>query len=160
MNIIKKSIIKDILTNIVYSILIVIYFVCFNTQGSLLDSTVLIKYIDISCLTFLVIAITMFEIGYRKENSKIFINGIEFLVLAIFTLLIKLMPKTLGCTMKSYTEIGVYAFIGYYILKSAIMYTKERHDLVKSLSDIKDIIKEEPKKKETKRKNIKVEEGK
>lgn len=160
MNIFKKTIVRDILTNIIYLILVVIYFVCFNTQGNLLDSTILTKYIDISSMTFLVIAIIMFEIGYRNDKAKIFINGIEFLVLAIFTLFIKHMPKVLGCTMKDYTEIGTYAFIAYYILKSAIMYTKQRHDLLKNLSDIKEIVKEEPRKKQTKRKNIKVKEGK
>lgn len=117
-------------------------------------------YINISSMTFLLIAIIMFEIGYRKEKIKIFINGIEFLALAIFTLLMKHMPKVLGNTMKSYTEVGVYAFISYYILKSAIMYTKKRHDVLKNLSDIKEIVKDEPIKKTTKRKNIKEKEGK
>ena len=40
------------------------------------------------------------------------------------------------------------------------MYTKLKHDELKNLSDIKEIVKEEPIKKETKRKNKKVEEGK
>ena len=58
--------------------------------------------------------------------------------------------------MIDYTQFGIYAFISYYIIKSAIMYTKMRHDQLKELSDIKDIVKEEPTKKVTKRKNIKV----
>jgi len=69
------------------------------------------------------------------------------------------MPKALGSTIKNYTEIVTYAFIAYYILKSVIMYTKMKHDELKSLSDIKEIVKEEPIKKVSKRKNIK-EEGK
>ena len=158
--VLKKNIVRDILANIIYLILVVIYFVTFNTQGNLLDSETLIKYIDISSITFLLIAIVMFEIGYRKDKAKIFIYGIEFLALAIFTLLIKHMPKVLGYTMKEYTEIGTYAFIAYYILKSGVQYTIKKQNELKSLSDIKEIIKEEPTKKETKRKNIKVEEGK
>lgn len=159
MNIFKKSIVRDILTNIIYLILIIIYFVFLNTQGSLLDPKVLERYIDISSITFLFISIVLIEIGYRKEKSKIFINGIEFLALAICTLLIKHMPKVLGNTMKEYNEVVTYAFIGYYILKSAIMYTKIKQDKLNSLSDIKEIVKEEPTKRVTKRKNIK-EEGK
>lgn len=152
--------IKDILTNIIYLILVLVYFITFNTQGSLLDLEILIKYIDISSMTFLAIAIVMFEVGYRKEKTKIFIYGIEFFVLAIFTLLIKHMPKVLGYTMKDYIEVGIYAYIAYYILKSAIQYTIQKQNELKSLSDIKEIVKEEPTKKETKRKNVKVEEGK
>ena len=159
-DIFKKEIVKNILTNTIYSIIIIIYFITFNTQGSLLDSETLIKYIDISSLTFLTIAIIMFEVGYRKDKSKIFIYGIEFLVLAIFTLLIKHMPKVLGYTMKDYTEVGTYLFIAYYILKSGFQYTIKKQNELKDLSDIKEIVKEEPTKKEAKRKNIKVEEGK
>lgn len=160
MNTLKKPIVKDVITNVVYLMLIIIYFVCFNTQVTPLEQTILIKYIDISSLVFLLIAIVMFEVGYRNDKTKIFINGVEFLVLAISTLLIKHIPKTLGYTIKQYTETVTYAFIAYYILKSVIMYTKLKHDELKNLSDIKEIVKEEPIKKETKRKNKKVEEGK
>ena len=160
MKIFKKPIVKDVITNAIYMLLIIIYFICFNTQVTTLEQAIMMRYIDISSIAFVGIAVIFFEIGYRKEKSKIFINGIEFLVLAIFTLLIKHLPKVLSCSMKNYTEVGIYAFVAYYILKSAIMYTKMKQDELKSLSDIKDIVKEEPTKKATKRKNIKVEEGK
>lgn len=159
MEILKKPIVKDILTNIVYLILVVAYFICFNTQISVLETTILTQYINISSIVFLGIAIVMLEAGFRKSKIKIFINGIEFISLAIFTLLIKHMPKVFGYTMKSYTEIGTYIFIAYYILKSAITYTKMKQDQLKQLSDIKEIVKEEPTRKATKRKNKK-EEGK
>ena len=159
-DILKKDIVKDAVTNTIYLILVAIYFITFNTQGNLLDTDTLIKYIDISSMTLLSIAIVMFEVGYRKDKAKIFIYGIEFLVLAIFTLLIKHMPKVLGYTIKDYTEIGIYAYSAYYILKTAIQYTIKKQNELKSLSDIKEIVKEEPTKKETKRKNINKEEGK
>ena len=160
MKIFKKTIIRDIIANVIYSILVISYFWCFNTQVTLLDSPTIIKYINISSLTFLGIAIIMFEWAYRKDKSKLYVYGLEFLALAIFTLLIKHIPKVFGYTTKTYTEIGTYAFLGYYILKSGIQFTMEKQNQLKSLSDIKEIVKEEPTKKVTKRKNIKVEEGK
>ena len=160
MEFLKKPIVKDILVNIIYLLLIVIYFICFNTQGTLLTADILTQFINISSMVFLIISIIMLEVGYRKENIKIFINGIEFFILALFTLLIKHMPKVLGNTMKGYVEVGIYASIVYYILKSAVIFTKDKHDQLKNLSDIKEIVKEEPTRKATKRKNIKVEEGK
>ena len=160
MEILKKPIIKDLITNITYSLLIIIYFIYFNTQANILDTAVLERYIDISSMTFLFISIVLIEMGYRKEKTKVFINGFEFLVLAVFTLLIKQMPKVLGNTMKSYTEVGTYAFIAYYILKTAISYTKMKQDELNNLSDIKEIVKEEATRKAAKRKNIKIEEGK
>ena len=159
-NIFKKTIVKDILANIIYLLLVVIYFVCFNTQAIQLETKVLENYINISSLTFLFISIIFFELGYRKNKRKVFINGIEYFTLAIFTLLIKHLPKVSGYTVNNYTEVVTYVFIAYYIIKSAIMYTKKKHDELKSLSDIKEIVKEEPAKKMTKRKNKKVEEGK
>ena len=158
-DIFKKTIVRDIFTNTIYLILIVLYFIIFNTQVNILAQEVIIQYINISSLVFLIIGITLFEIGYRKEKGKIFLNGIEFIILAIFTLLIKHMPKVSDYTIKEYTEMVVYGFTAYYILKSGIMYTKMKQDQLKSLSDIKEIVKEEPIKKATKRKNIK-EEGK
>ena len=160
MEILKKPIVKDIITNVIYMLLVIIYFICFNTQVITLEQSIILRYVDISSIVFVGIAIILFEIGYKNEKAKIFTNGVEFLILAIFTLLIKHMPKALGCTMKSYTEIVTYAFIIYYILKTAVMYTKMQQDKLKALSDIKEIVKEEPTKKATKRKNIKVEEGK
>ena len=159
-DILKKDIVKDILTNIIYLILVAVFFIVFNTQASLLNSNTLLKYIDISSITFLVIAIVMFEIGYKKGKTKIFIYGIEFVVLAIFTFLIKHIPKAFGYTMKEYIEVGIYAYIAYYVSKSGIQYTIKKQNELNSLSDIKEIVKEEPTKKATKRKNIKVEEGK
>ena len=146
-------------SNIIFVLLIVIYFICFNTQCVNLETSILTQCINISSLIFLGIAIVMFEIGYRKDKKKIGIHGIEILVLGIFTLLMKHMPRILESDMKTYIEMGTYGFIIYYVLKSAIMYTKKKQEELKSLSDIKEIVKEEPIKKEAKRRNKK-EEGK
>ena len=159
-DILKKDIVKCILTNIIYLILVLIYFITFNTQGSLLGADTLVIYIDISSMTFLAITIVMLEVGYRKKKTNIFIYGIEFMVLAVFTLLLKHIPKVLGYTIKEYTELVIYAYSAYYILKSAIQYTIKKQNELKSFSDIKEIVKEQPTKKETKRKNIKEEEVK
>lgn len=159
MEILKKPIIKDVITSITYLLLVIMYFVCFNTQVYELDSAKTSIYINISSMTFLVISIIMFEVGFRKEKTKIFVNGVEFFILAISTLLISHMPRVLEKTVQNYTEMVIYAFVTYYITKIGILYTKSRYDKLKSMSDIKDIVKEEPTKKETKRKNKK-EEGK
>lgn len=159
MEILKKTIIKDIITNATYMLLVIIYFVCFNTQVISLEQTMITKYVEISSLTFLGIATIMLEVGYRNDKMKIFTNGIEYLVLAIVTLLIKHIPKAYGYTNLEYTKIITTAFIAYYIVKTATMYTKLRYEQLQKLSDIKEIVKEEPQKKPTQRKNKK-EEGK
>ena len=58
-----------------------------------------------------------------------------------------------------YSLTGANIIGVYYILKSAILYTKMQQDKLNSLSDIKEIVKDEPKKIIPRRKNKK-EEGK
>lgn len=151
---------RDILSNLAYSAIIIIYFVCFNLQYGTLNAVALSQYIKISSLGFLGISIIMLEIGYRKSLKNIFMTGIEFATLATFILLIQHIPKLFNLSDNTYILIGSYLFAIYYILKSAVLYTKEKQNELNSLSDIKEIVKEEPRKKETKRKNKKIEEGK
>lgn len=150
----------DVLANLAYSSMIMIYFMFFNIQYEVLPEATLIKYINISSIAFLLISILMIEISYRKEDGGTLIYGLEFLVLAIFTLLIQHLPKLFKCNTQTYILIGSYLFALYYMLKSTILYTREKQKELESLSDIKEIVKDEPIKKATKRKNKKVEEGK
>ena len=131
----------------------------FNIKYEVFSELILTKYINLSSLAFLLISILIIEISYKKENDNLLIYGLEFLALAIFTLLIKHIPKLLGCSTQTYILVGSYLFAIYYMLKSTILYTKERQEELKKFSDIKEIVKEEPLKKATKRKNKK-EEGK
>lgn len=151
---------RDILANFIYSAIIIIYFIFFNLQYKSLAVSTLTEYVKISSLIFLVISILMLEIGFRKTLKSIFINGFEFLGLATFILLMQHLPKLFKWTDNTYILIGSYLFAIYYTLKSAILYTIEKQKELNNLSDIKEIVKEEPIKKPSKRKNKKVEEGK
>lgn len=145
----------DILANLAYSSMIMLYFMFFNIQYEAVSEIVLVKFINISSIVFLTIAILTIEIAYRKEDDSTLVYGIEFLVLAIFTLLIKHMPKLLECGTQTYILVGSYLFAIYYMLKSTISYTKERQQELNQYIDIKEIVKEEPIRKATKRKNKK-----
>lgn len=158
-NNINNLITGDILANLAYSSMIMIYFMFFNIQFEVVSEITLTKYINVSSISFLVVAIVIIETAYKKDSDKILIYGLEFLVLAIFTLLIKHIPKLLNYSTQTYILVGSYLFAIYYMLKSTIIYTIEKHQDLKQLSDIKEIVKDEPIKKATKRKNKK-EEGK
>lgn len=156
---INKSVTGDVLVNLAYSSIIMIYFMFFNIQYEVVSNEILIKYINLSSFIFLAIAILIIEISYKKEDDNLFIYGLEFLVLSIFTLLIKHIPKLFNCNTQTYILIGSYLFAIYYMLKSTILYTRERQEELNKYNDIKEIVKEEPIKKASKRKNKK-EEGK
>ena len=134
----------DVLANLAYSSMIMIYFMFFNIQYEVLPEPTIIKYINISSIAFLIISILMIEIAYKKEKDNILLYGVEFLVLAIFTLLIKHIPKLIQCNTQTYILIGSYLFAIYYMLKSTVLYTIERQNELKQYSDIKEIVKDEP----------------
>ena len=125
---INNAVTGDVLANLAYSSMIMIYFMFFNIQYEVLPEVTLIKYINISSIAFLIISILMIEIAYKKEKDNILLYGVEFLVLAIFTLLIKHIPKLVQCNTQTYILIGSYLFAIYYMLKSTILYTIERQN--------------------------------
>ena len=156
---VKNILTQSIVINLTYAIITVIYFVFISTQYSKFSGINLNNYIHISSLFFLGISIVIMEISFRKSDELIFTNGIEFLAMAVFILLTQHMTKLFNYSIQVYTLAGAN-FIGiYYILKSAILYTKEQQNKLNNLSDIKEIVKDEPIKKVSKRKNKK-EEGK
>ena len=157
---VKNILTQKIFTNLTFALITIIYFIFFSTQYAKLDTSILIKYINASSMFFLGISIIMMEIAYKKSDSLIFLNGIEFLAMRVFILLTQHMSKVFNCSIQVYTLAGANFFAVYYILKSAILYTKNQQDKLEALSDIKDIVKDEPVKKATKRRNKKVEEGK
>ena len=156
---VKNILTQNIVINLTYAIITVIYFVFISTQYSKFSGVNLNNYIHISSLFFLGISIVIMEISFKKSDELIFTNGIEFLAMAVFILLTQHMTKLFNYSIQVYTLAGAN-FIGiYYILKSAILYTKEQQNKLNNLSDIKEIVKDEPIKKVSKRKNKK-EEGK
>lgn len=157
---VKNILTQKIFTNLTFALITIIYFIFFSTQYAKLDTSILIKYINASSMFFLGISIIMMEIAYKKSDGLIFLNGIEFLAMGVFILLTQHMSKVFNCSIQVYTLAGANFFAVYYILKSAILYTKNQQDKLEALSDIKDIVKDEPVKKATKRRNKKVEEGK
>lgn len=152
---IKNALTQKIFTNLVCALIIGIYFIFFSLKYTNLDITAITQYIRLSCVLFLGLSIIMMEIAYKKENGLLFFNGLEFSAIAIFVLLTQYLSKTLNCTIQVYTLTGGNFVAIYYILKSAILYTKEQQEKLNSLSDIKEIVKDEPIKKATKRKNKK-----
>ena len=157
---IKNILKQNIILNLTYAVVILIYFVFFSTQYTKIPNLQLDFYINISSLFFLAIAIIIMEISFKKDDILAFLNGIEFVAIAIFILLTQHITRQFNYSIQAYTLSGADIFAVYYVLKSAILYTKDQQNRLNSLSDIKDIVKDEPIKKASKRKNKKIEEGK
>ena len=82
------------------------------------------------------------------------ITSVELLVMSLHSLSIMHVIKLYQYDFRLYLLTSSYIFSIYYILKSIIIYTKERREYMNSLSDISEIVKkDEPIKKETKKRN-------
>ena len=112
-------------------------------------------------MIILAIAIIFFEKGYKNDDDKKAIEGIEILVLAITTLTINHIVTKYKIELSIYNSTISYIFSIYFILKGIVIYTKGRKKYADSLSDIKEIVqKNEPSKKEaTKKENKKIEQN-
>ena len=142
-----------ILNNLVYASMITIYFMFVNIFAINTQTEMFTQYIKITSFIFLILSIMIFEVAYKEDNDETVLNGIEFLAVSIFSLLIQYIPKVLKIDANTYMFAGTYIFLIYYAIKNIIIYTKEKKEELDNLSDIKEIVKDETIKKETKRKN-------
>ena len=141
---VKEKIKKEIFTNIIVASVIILYFI-FIILGSV-GSIKSVRTIDLNIFSilFLGIAISIFEISYRKDDGKLAMYGIESLMVAIFTLFSPYIIFELKGTNKKYYIIASVCIAVYYILKSIIISLKIKNKYMNSnISDVKEIVKKE-----------------
>ena len=118
----------------------IVYFSYIHYSG--MNYEILIRIISILAI---VLTIAIFEFSYRKDSGEFAINGIELLVSSVIVLY---MPKMFTNLDKLFSQIfllsPVYCAI-YYVGKSIVLYKKTEKDYQNSLSDVKEILKEDVK---------------
>ena len=146
---------KSILENLLMAIIIVIYFCLVIFMYYKLKEENIILILKIFSMIVLAIGIMFLEIGYRTENTKIVINSIEIIFLAMHSLSVTYIVELKKLYFTKYILSSAILFALYYIIKMIWIITEERKKYLDSLSDIKEIIVNEPVKKVATRKNKK-----
>lgn len=155
---INENLRKKIFFNLLISIFIMIYFAILNYCYIQYEKVNLVLGIKVLSFAFMLIAIFVLEIAYKKESGEILVHSLELLVLASHALSTMHVITILKFNFNIYILTSSYICAIYYVLKSIIIYTRERKKYLESLSDISDIVKkDEPIKKEAKKKNKDVE---
>ena len=147
----NKIIMKKIFENLIILVAITLYFVIISFSHLRLTEVTFFKEIKIASMIVLGLCILIFEIAYHKDSGKIAIYGIEILSLSIYTLTIWTLINKLNITLHKYIIYSVFTYVIYYFLKSIIIYTSEKRKYLSSLSDIHEIVSNEPIKKEAKK---------
>ncbi len=143
-----KKISENVFGNILLAIAVMLYFIILYFAQEKLSSNHLTIGMQIVSAIVLVLGIICLEIAYKKDSGKLTISAIEMLVLSGYTFSMEHVTQVNGIGMEKYVAISSCLFTVYYILKAIIIYTKERKEYLKSLSDIRDIVNIEPVKKE------------
>ncbi len=152
----KKSISLNVYKNIVIAIAIMIYFIGINSMYYKLEKNSLLSILKVLSIVILFAGIIILEIAYRKDNGKLGINSLEVIFLAGHTLSIAHIVELHKFGFANYILVSSYIFSIYYLFKAVFIYTKERKDYLNSLSDIKEIVANEPVKKEATKKGEKI----
>lgn len=145
----------NVYKNILIAVFIMIYFIIINTVYYKVDTNKLLDILKILSMIILFMGIVVLEIAYRKENGRLGIHAIEIIVLAGYTLSISHIVELKKFRFANYILVSSYLFSIYYLLKSIVIYTKEKKDYLNSLSDIKEIVANDPIKKKATKKGVK-----
>ena len=152
---VNEKYMKKIYLNILKAIMIVTYFLVLNLACEKVSALYLERGIELCTMVFLIIAIGVFEMAYKKDDDDLAIQGIEILVLSAYTLTSQHITKKYNFDFKTYSLVASYIFAIYFILKCIVVYTKGRKEMAENMSDIKEIVKkEEPIKKEATKKTV------
>lgn len=151
----NKTILRKIFKNLIILVLIIFYFNLINITYITTNENLITLITSISSIVLLFLSILIFEVAYHKDNGKLAINGIEILVIAFHTLTIWYVINRSNLSFQSYLLFSTYAVLIYYILKSIIIYTEGKREYLKSLSDIHEIVNNNPIKKEAKKRKNK-----
>ena len=148
----KDKYINEIYFNVVKALIIMAYFFAFNLLYVRVGENTFDALIDLITMIFLFITIVLFEKAYKKDNGDLAIQGIEMLVLSIHSLTVRYITEKLNLPFQNYVLISSYIFAIYYVFKAIVIYTKGKKEDLDKLSDIKEIVKDEPIKKEATKK--------
>lgn len=128
---------KIIFNNLLITIFIIVYFIFLNLGFKNIEMSSYVVDTRVFGTAILILAISLFEKGYKKDDEGIFLNGVEALMLAIITLI---MPYTAfqSLTIKCLISLSFIYFAVYFALKALVQTLKIRRDY--NRSDIREIV--------------------
>lgn len=143
---------KTIFKNVLKAVGVICYFLILLYATTKMDIGRLEEDIKIFAGAYLVIGILVLERAYKKDSGIYAITGVELLVLSLHSLSIMHMVNLFKYELNKYLLVSAIIISIYYVIKGIVLYTKEKKDYLKGLSDIPDIVKkDEPVKKEAKK---------
>ena len=148
---VSQEILKKIFKNLILAIVVMIYFISCNIVYTQLEWNQMEMITKAISGVFLLASIITLEFAYKRDSGTLTMTAIELLVLSIHALFIYHIITIYQFDFRTYLITSSYMFAIYYVLKSTVIYTRARTKYLKSLSDISEIVKDEPVIKEAKK---------
>lgn len=131
-----KEIYKEVFKNIIFPIVILIYFILINIGYISIKKEIFVTELKVFSIILIITTICIFEYAYKKESGKYTIIGIELLMLAISTLAsIRIYTIYNNKFISAITSISLL-FAIYYVAKAIVIYVKKKREVVKTTNDI------------------------
>ena len=122
----KQEKYKEIFKNSLIFIFIELYFLILLIGQYTIGTIEYITNLKIFILVELVVSIILFEISYKKENSKLAWHGIEMVLLGASTVLILYLYSRQSNIINTVFAIIAGAFLIYYIVKMIVIMLKKK----------------------------------
>ena len=145
---------KKITKDLIIAICLIAYVLILALAYTKMNIDRLSKDIQVFAGAFLVLGLLGLEKAYKSDDGKTAITAIELLVMSFYSLSIMHMVALIKCDFINYMFFSAGAIAIYYFIKEIIIFTKQKRDDLKNLSDISEIVKkDEPIKKEAKKRS-------
>lgn len=144
---------KTIFKNIFIILEIMFYFFILAFAYHKMNLGRLMEDIKVFSGMFLIVGIIALEKAYREDKMRVGIAGIELIALSMYSLSVIHIMTFFKDQLIKYLSFATIIFALYYIIKAIILVTIEKKHTLKQLSDISEIVKDEPIKKEATKKS-------
>ena len=136
----KLKIKKALTRNIIIGVFLIIYMAFLNIMFWYLETMTYLKTIMVTSIIIGLSSIIFFEIGYRKDNEYIFLNGAEIFIIGFVAMsYIYVYQMFFHIYSNILTVVTIILFL-YYVLKILIVNIKMKKKYFKEKNDIKNIV--------------------
>lgn len=139
----KRDILKKVGINLLIALGVAVYFGFIMLGYINIERETYINDLKVFSLVVIALTIILFEQAYNKNNGKIAVYGVEALVVSVVTLIMLYTAILYSDYFVMLGSIIAAVILVYYIVKSIVIFIRERKKWINSISDVKEIVSEE-----------------
>ena len=128
--------------NLIISIALMMYMIVINIIFLNEDTQFFSISIKVISICLAIIDVLVFEIGYRKDDLRLWIHGFELLSCSILILSLQYIYLYANILVKAIFMLFPIFYLIYYVVKITLVHVIEIKKYQNNLSDVKEIVKE------------------